>query len=71
MYQGGIPPPNEDGTPNETLSTQVVRLRQLMSGKIHLAKIFILHGNFVQNLATCNDCFLREQILFYLLFFNV
>eukprot|EP00978_Attheya_sp_CCMP212_P018373 scaffold50201_cov50-Attheya_sp.AAC.3 len=28
---GGRPPPNEDGTPDETLSDQVIRLRQLMS----------------------------------------
>jgi len=28
---GGKPPPHEDGTPNETLSTQIIRLRQLMS----------------------------------------
>lgn len=28
---GGRPPPNDDGTPNETLSEQVIRLRQLMS----------------------------------------
>ena len=30
--QGGRPPPNEDSTPNETLSDQVVRLQQLLSG---------------------------------------
>jgi broad specificity phosphatase PhoE len=29
--RGGKPPPNEDGTPNETLFEQVTRLRQLMS----------------------------------------
>jgi broad specificity phosphatase PhoE len=29
----GRPPPNEDGTPNETLADQAVRLVQLMSGK--------------------------------------
>lgn len=28
---GGRPPSNEDGTPNETLADQVVRLRQLLS----------------------------------------
>jgi hypothetical protein len=28
----GRPPPNEDGTPNETLADQSVRLVQLMSG---------------------------------------
>jgi hypothetical protein len=32
---GGRPPPNEDGTPDETLSDQVIRLRQLMSGTFH------------------------------------
>jgi len=30
----GRPPPNEDGTPNETLADQVTRLRQYLSGKI-------------------------------------
>lgn len=30
----GKPPPNEDGTPAETLSDQVVRLTNLMSGKM-------------------------------------
>lgn len=29
--QGGKPPPNEDGTPNESLEDQAVRLRQLLS----------------------------------------
>lgn len=29
--KGGRPPPNDDGTPNETLSNQVTRLQQLMS----------------------------------------
>ena len=29
--RGGKPPPNEDGTPNETLFEQVTRLRQLIS----------------------------------------
>jgi hypothetical protein len=28
---GGRPPENEDGTPNETLSDQATRLRQLLS----------------------------------------
>uniref|UniRef100_A0A7S4MDA2 Uncharacterized protein n=1 Tax=Odontella aurita TaxID=265563 RepID=A0A7S4MDA2_9STRA len=31
---GGRPPPNEDGTPHETLSNQVTRLTNLLSGKI-------------------------------------
>jgi len=31
MGLGGRPPPNEDGTPNETLSEQAVRLRQVLS----------------------------------------
>jgi hypothetical protein len=31
---GARPPPNEDGTPNETLADQSVRLRQLMSGTL-------------------------------------
>lgn len=30
---GGRPPANQDGTPNETLADQSVRLRQIMSGK--------------------------------------
>ena len=29
---GGRPPPNEDGTPNETLADNSIRLRQLVSG---------------------------------------
>ena len=29
--KGGRPPPNEDGNPAETLSDQVVRLKNLMS----------------------------------------
>ena len=29
--KGGLPPPNEDSTPNETLHDQTTRLRQLMS----------------------------------------
>jgi len=29
--QGARPPPNDDGTPNETLAEQTIRLRQLMS----------------------------------------
>ena len=29
---GGRPPPNDDGTPHETLADQAVRLRQLLSG---------------------------------------
>jgi broad specificity phosphatase PhoE len=28
---GGLPPPNEDGTPTETLADQAIRLRQLLS----------------------------------------
>jgi broad specificity phosphatase PhoE len=28
---GGLPPPNEDGTPHETLADQAIRLRQLLS----------------------------------------
>ena len=35
FFQGGLPPANEDSTPNETLADQVVRLRQLISGKIY------------------------------------
>ena len=31
--RGGRPPANDDGTPNETLQDQSIRLRQLMSGK--------------------------------------
>ena len=30
---GGRPPANQDGTPNETLADQSVRLRQVMSSK--------------------------------------
>lgn len=30
---GGRPPPNDDGTPHETLADQAIRLRQLMSSK--------------------------------------
>jgi broad specificity phosphatase PhoE len=30
---GARPPPNEDGTPNETLADQAIRLRQLLSSK--------------------------------------
>jgi broad specificity phosphatase PhoE len=31
---GGRPPPNDDGTPHETLADQAIRLRQLMSGEL-------------------------------------
>lgn len=31
--RGGKPPPNEDGTPHETLADQGIRLRQLLSGE--------------------------------------
>lgn len=31
--RGGRPPPNEDGTPHETLQDQSIRLRQLISGE--------------------------------------
>jgi len=31
--EGGRPPPNDDGTPHETLKDNSVRLQQLMSGK--------------------------------------
>ena len=33
---GGRPPPNQDGTAHETLSDQVIRLRQVMSSKFYL-----------------------------------
>lgn len=38
--KAGRPPPNEDGTPNETLADQSVRLVQLISGKFfHLIEL--------------------------------
>ena len=33
LGMGGRPPANQDGTPNETLADQGVRLRQIMSGE--------------------------------------
>jgi broad specificity phosphatase PhoE len=38
----GRPPPNEDGTPHETLADQAIRLRQLMSGTCGLVMLVIL-----------------------------
>jgi broad specificity phosphatase PhoE len=34
--RGGRPPPNEDGTPHETLQDQSIRLRQLISGECNI-----------------------------------
>ena len=42
VIQGGRPPPNEDSTPHETLADQVVRLRQLISGKINQVRYIII-----------------------------
>ncbi len=43
----GRPPPNDDGTPNETLADQVIRLRQYFSGEPVLGSRFvkILHSD--------------------------
>jgi broad specificity phosphatase PhoE len=38
--RGGRPPPNEDGTPHETLQDQSIRLRQLISGECNSDTIF-------------------------------
>jgi len=37
----GRPPPNDDGTPNETLADQVIRLRQYFSGKFFSVSRFL------------------------------
>jgi hypothetical protein len=37
----GRPPPNEDGTPHETLADQAIRLRQLMSGTCGLLMLLL------------------------------
>ena len=36
--KGGRPPPNDDGTPHETLADQSIRLRQLLSGTLFYRK---------------------------------
>jgi broad specificity phosphatase PhoE len=45
----GRPPPNDDGTPNETLGDQVIRLRQYFSGKFiyHLYRFFKRPSEFI------------------------
>jgi hypothetical protein len=41
LVSSGRPPPNEDGTPAETLSDQVVRLTNLVSGESEVNMIFV------------------------------
>lgn len=39
--QSGRPPPNDDGTANETLHEQMIRLRQLMSSEYTLCMYYV------------------------------
>ncbi len=48
---GGKPPPTDDSTPNETLSNQAIRLRQLMS---------VLETQFSGGYYTC--CYLFKRV---------
>ena len=46
--QGGRPPPNDDGTPDETLFDQVIRLRQLMSSTLEADGIDLFWDLYVR-----------------------